>query len=96
VRRQVHTYWGTASSINSNRQPTARHSGPRWSPHQKYLALGRNTTRESVLHMSNHLDALQILEKMARALAKMVLAVLAVEKEWGLRATPGWLRAWEE
>jgi len=67
----------TASFINSYRQPTARDSGSRWShPHRMYLALVRSTTRESVLRMLNHLDPLQILEKMARVVGKTGPAVL--------------------
>jgi hypothetical protein len=73
-------YAPMASFINSARQPTAQYSGPRWSHHQMYQVLGQSTTRESVLRMSNHLDPLQIMEKMARGSAKMGLAVLVVEK----------------
>jgi hypothetical protein len=98
ARESKYTPQVTASFINSYRQPTARDSGSRWShPHRMYLALERSTTRESMLHMLNHLDPLQILEKMDRVLEKMDPAVLAGEKGWGSRATPaGRLRAWGE
>lgn len=100
ARESKYTPQVTASFINSYRQPTARDSGPRWSHlHRMYLALERSTTRESMLRMLNHLDPLQILEKMARVVEKMDPAVLAGEKGSGSRATPvgaGRLRAWGE
>ncbi len=87
----------TASFINSYCQPTVRDSGPRWShQYRMYLVLEQSTTRESALRMLNHLEPLQIWEKMARVVAKMDLAVLEVEKGWGSLAKPvGRLRAWE-
>jgi len=88
----------TASFINSYRQPTARDSGhPCSHLHRMYLALEQSTTHGSMLRMLNHLDPLQVLEKMARVVEKMDPAVLAGEKGWGSRATPvgvGRLRAW--
>jgi hypothetical protein len=98
AREGKYTPQVTASFINSYRQPTARDSEPRWShPHQMHLALERSTTRESMSRMFDHLDPLQILEKMARIVEKMGPAALAGEKGWGSRATiVGRLQAWGE